>query len=197
MYTRSSARARAERAVPEPVRLHKVLGDSKLGGWWSWGGERGPSAHTFFQAGPLDRSGGFGLSGPLLVFSRAALVWPGSRPLGVPTCCQGSHGGWPGLRFCVGPPWPAAQCWPEPGKQRPNWRMGSGRRVGTRSCPQLVPPARPARCPNHRISREGPTPGNGVLGSREVRHRFRSAGQRVCARCTVCTWRCSPRPPGR
>lgn len=62
---------------PVPVQLHKVLGDSQ-----SWvelsGKERGPRARTVFSAGPLGRSGGFGLSGSLLVISRATLVWQGS-----------------------------------------------------------------------------------------------------------------------
>lgn len=60
-----------------PAHLHKVLGDSQ-----SWvvlsGKERGPRARTFFWAGPLGRSGGFGLSGSLLVISRDTLVWQGS-----------------------------------------------------------------------------------------------------------------------
>lgn len=102
----SSATARAGRAVLVPVRLRKVLGDSQ-----SWvvvlGKEKGQRPAPFPGRAP-GRSGGFGLSEPLLVFSRASLGMAGGCPH-VPTCPGGSQGDWPGLRFCEGPPVPCSQ----------------------------------------------------------------------------------------
>lgn len=173
-----------------PVHLHKVLGDSQ-----SWvvlsGKERGPRARTFFWAGPLGRSGGFGLSGSLLVISRATLVWQGSGD---------THTSPPAIEAAGGLAWVEILCRPSralklSASQSPETEMWLETWLRIQGVDVVLSQAA-GLSTSHGLSREGPAPGHGGPGSREVRHRCRSAGPRVSARCTACTWRCSPHPPG-
>lgn len=87
----ASAPTRAERAALAPGRLHKVLGDSQ-----SWvvisGKGRDPGLRLLLR-GPLGRSGGFGLSGPRLVPSGAALGLAGVRGSPQVAACPRGSGG--------------------------------------------------------------------------------------------------------
>lgn len=199
MYTActhaSSVAARAGRAVLVPGRLHKVLGDSQ-----SWvvvlGKERDQQPKPFPGRAP-GRSGGFGLSGPLLVLSRAALGWEDAHMSPPPWRHRGSGLGCSSVRALQ---CPAAQCQPEPRKhmwlETQLWMQSRetcfpGTRGQYPGC-RLVPcsPPTEGRRPSAGHSRQAPRSGTRAVS------RARRAGQTVSARCTACTWRCSPRPPG-
>lgn len=202
-------RTRAAGATPglsgQPRRQAACIKCSVIhkAGWWSWG-RGGIRACAFFWVGPLGRSGSFGLSGPRLVLSGAALglAGIGGSPQ-VPACPRGSGG--PAWAEVLGRPSsvlkPNASQSRENGEVAGDLTLDTGRKHGPCQALEQGPgcrtvPSHLASTQSHpRVSRGGPALGR-AGPALAVRRRSRSAGLRVSARCTVCTWQRSPRRPG-